>query len=100
MFTRSDNYTTKEFRIAVLDENLVEVGSRTVAVADPKSSTSDYDHLIDVSGLTGRYLRLETTQNDFLAFAEFRAFAAVPEPATGVLALAGVAAMACRRRAR
>lgn len=83
-----------------LDENLVEVGSRTLTVADPKSSTSDDDHVIDVSGLTGRYVRLETTQNDFLAFTELRAFAAVPEPTTGVFALIGAAAMACRRRAR
>lgn len=78
LFTRSDSFTTKEFRIAVLDENLVEVGARTLTVADPKSSTSDYDHLIDVSGLTGRYLRVETTQNDFLAFTELRPFLSRP----------------------
>lgn len=99
LFTRSDSYTTKEFRIAVLDENLVEVGSRTLAVADPKSAAGDFDHVIDVSGLTGRYLRLETTQNDFLSFAEFRAFAAVPEPSAAVLIVAA-SAMAWRRRAR
>lgn len=90
LFARSDNYTTSQFKVSVLDSSLAEVGSVIVDNADPASATPDYDHTIDVSGWTGRYVRVETTQNEYLSFTELRVFAAVPEPSTIALALLGV----------
>lgn len=90
LFARSDNYTTNQFKVSVMDSSLAEVGSVIVDNADPASATPDYDHTIDVSGWTGRYVRVETTQNEYLSFTELRVFAAVPEPSTIALALLGV----------
>ena len=90
LFTRSDNFTTTEFKISVLDSSLATVGSVIVDPADPKGATGDFDHTVDLSGLTGRYLRVETTRTEYLSFAELRAFAAVPEPASLVLAVLGL----------
>jgi len=69
--------------------------------ADPKGITGDYDHTVDLSGLTGQYIRVETTKAEYLSFTELRAFAAVPEPASLLLALFGLAgSVAIRRRTR
>lgn len=101
LFTRSDNYTTTEFKISVLDSSLATVGSVIVDNADPKGVAGDYDHTVDLSGLTGQYIRVETTKAEYLSFTELRAFAAVPEPASLSLALFGLAgSVAIRRRTR
>ena len=90
LFARSGSNTTSQFRVSVLDNLLAEVGSVIVDNAAWNSPTPDYDHTIDVSGMTGRYIRVETTREEYLSFAELRAFAAVaPEPSS--LALLGVA---------
>jgi hypothetical protein len=85
LFARSDDHTTSEYSVSVLNEGLVVVGSAVVNNPAFNTPTPGFDHTIDVSGLVGRYLRVETTQAQFLAFTELRAFA-VPEPA-GLLLL-------------
>ena len=101
LFVRSDAHTTDQFKVSVLDGAMAEVGSFIVDNAGPSAVAPDYDLTIDASGLTGRYLRVETTHEQFLSFTELRAFAAVPEPST--FALAGLAALVvtlgtrCRR---
>ncbi|MBX3435654.1 MAG: PEP-CTERM sorting domain-containing protein [Pirellulales bacterium] len=85
LFARSDSYTTSQFQISVLNSSLDVVGAVLVDNNALTSSSQGYDHVIDVSGMTGRYIKVETTRNEFLAFAELRAFAAVPEPSSAAL---------------
>lgn len=99
LFVRSDDHTTSQFKVAVLDELLAEVGSVIVDSNGPMGATPDYDLTVDLSGLTGRYLRVETTRAEYLSFTELRAFApAVPEPAAGLLAVLGGLGLTARRR--
>jgi hypothetical protein len=86
LFARSDARSTSEYLVSILDENLTVVGTTVVNNPAFDSPTPGYDHTIDVAGLVGRYIRIETTQEEFLMFSELRAFA-VPEP-TGLLLLA------------
>ena len=72
---------------------MAEVGSVVVDNAAPNAVVPDYDHTIDVSGLTGRYIRVAATREEYLAFTELRAFAAVPEPSS--LALVALSLIAC-----
>ncbi|QDV80222.1 PEP-CTERM sorting domain-containing protein [Botrimarina mediterranea] len=98
LFVRSDEQTTSQFKVAVLDESLAEVGSVIVDNNGPMGATPDYDLTVDLSGLTGRYLRVETTRDEYLAFTELRAFApAVPEPTAVLLIGAGLLGVAVRR---
>jgi hypothetical protein len=99
LFVRSDDHTTSQFKVAVLDESLAEVGSVIVDNNGPMGATPDYDLTVDLSGLTGRYLRVETTRAEYLSFTELRAFApAVPEPAAALLAAIGGLGLTARRR--
>lgn len=94
LIDRADADTTTQFRVAVLDETANEVFSEVVDSA----GLLNYDHTLDLTDVTGRYLRIETTQAEFLAFSEIRAFA-VPEPgAAALLILGAVPAVARRRR--
>jgi hypothetical protein len=63
--------------------NLVD--SVLVNNSDPSGPTPDYDHAIDLTGVTGRYVRVATTTDSFLPISELQVFA-VPEPSTIVLA--------------
>lgn len=99
LFVRSDDQSTSQFKVAVLDESLLEVGSVIVDNNGPLGATPSYDLTVNLSGLTGRYLRVETTRAEFLSFTELRAFApAVPEPAAGLLAVMGGLGLTARRR--
>ena len=93
LIDRSDGDTTTQFRVAVLDESEAEVFSQVVDSA----GLLNFDHTLDLTDVTGRYLRVETTQNQFLAFAEIRAFA-VPEPGVGVVAVLGIPMLMQRRK--
>ena len=96
LFARSDDHTTSEYRVSVLDENLTVVGSTVVNNPAFNATNPGYDHTIDVSGLVGRYVRVETTQSQFLAFTELRAFA-VPEPASLIILTIGAVSLLPRR---
>ena len=75
--------TTSQYKVSVLDA-AAPVGSVIVDNA-AQCRHPGFDHTIDVSGLTGRYVRVETTGGEYLSFTELRAFAVVPEPACAVL---------------
>jgi hypothetical protein len=66
--------TTSEFKVSVLNESFSEVTSFIVQNTPPDIA-NQYDNLINAAGATGRYIRVETTKAEFLAFAELRAFA-------------------------
>lgn len=90
---RADADTTTQFRLAVLDENLTQVYETFVDSA----GLLNYDHLLDLTDVAGRYVRLESTQNEFLAFSELRVIA-VPEPGAAALAVMGGMPLLVRRR--
>jgi hypothetical protein len=74
LFPRTDDQTTPQFKVSVLDGSLSEVSS--FIVDNPPASVQNplYDHIINTAGATGRYIRVETTTDNLLAFAELRAF--------------------------
>jgi hypothetical protein len=96
LFARSDDHSTSQFKVTVLDSAQAEVGSLLVDNSSPMGATPTFDHTIDVSGMTGRYIRLSPTKDEYLAFAELRAFAAVPEP--GCIVLVGMVLAGCAMR--
>ena len=67
--------TTTQFKVSVLDSSLVEVSSFIVDHNPPSDPTQPYDHLINTAGAMGQYIRVETTKDEFLSFAELRAWA-------------------------
>ena len=99
LFARSDGATTSQYKVSVLDASLTPVGSVIVDNAAYNAANPGYDHAVDVSGMTGRYVRVETTRDEYLAFSELRAFAAVPEPSCAVLWAAAALVVVRRRRA-
>jgi hypothetical protein len=102
LFARAgqNNNTTSQFKVSVLDSSLNVVDTVIVDNSDVNGSTPGYDHTIDLTGVTGQFIRLETTSDSYLAFAELQAFAAVPEPSALALAAFGLVGLCGRRAAR
>lgn len=75
LFARGDNYTTSEFKVSVIKANQDVAGTFIVGNAPLTDPDPGYDHIINTAGLIGEYVRIETTQNEYLAFSELRAFA-------------------------
>jgi PEP-CTERM motif len=102
LFARTSINSTSEFKLSVLDSLMNVVDSVIVDNSDVTGPTPGYDHTIDLTGVTGKFIRLETTGDSYLAFSELQVFAAqVPEPATLVMAVMGlccVLAVSARRR--
>jgi hypothetical protein len=94
LIDRGDGDTTTQFRVAVLDAERNEVYSTFLSSA----GLLNYDHAIEIAGTTGRYVRVETVGNEFLAFSEIRAFSVVPEPGAGMMLVVGGGGMLVRRR--
>lgn len=102
LFARAgkDNNTTSEFKVSLLDSSMNLVDSVIVDNSDVNGPTPGYDHEIDFNGATGEFIRVETTTDSNLSFAELQAFAAVPEPSTLMLAAPALVWLMGRRRAR
>jgi hypothetical protein len=98
LFARAgkDQNTTSEFNVQVFDSSMNLVDSVIVDNSDVNGPTPGYDHTIDLSGITGRYIRVSTTSDSYLSFAELQAFA-VPEPSGLVLATFGLVGLMGRR---
>jgi autotransporter-associated beta strand protein len=76
LFSRFITNTTGQFDVEVFDSSMNLVDSVVVSNSDPSGPTPDYDHAIDLTGVTGRYVRVATTTDSFLALAELQVFAA------------------------
>jgi hypothetical protein len=100
LFARSGVYTTSQYMVSVLDSGLNVVGSVIVDNADPNGPNPGWDHTVDLSGLTGRYVQVQPTGDQYLSFTELRVFGAVPEPSSLVLVSLGllVYLRRCKRR--
>jgi hypothetical protein len=93
--------STIEFEVEVYDHNMNLVDSLIVDNSDVNGLTPGYDHAIDLTGVTGEFVRVTpgpAAGNSFLSFSELEVFAAVPEPST--LALAGIGVLGLMRRRR
>ena len=93
LFDRGDADTTTQFRVAVLDAGGNEVFFDVIDSA----GLLEYDHTLDLTDVTGQFIRVETTLPEFLSFAEIRAFA-VPEPGVAGLLVACAPLMLRRLR--
>jgi hypothetical protein len=99
LFARTSVNSTSEFKVSLLDNSMTLVNSVIVSNSDVTGSTPGYDHTIDLTGFTGRYIRVETTSDSYLALSELEVFAAaVPEPSALALATVGLVGF-CGRRA-
>jgi PEP-CTERM motif len=96
LFARSGVYSTSQYRVSVLDSGLNVVGSVIVDNADPNGPNPGWDHTVNLSGLTGRYVQVQPTGDQYLSFTELRVFGAVPEPSS--LALVSLGLLAYMRR--
>ena len=79
LFSRSIINTTGQFDVEVFNSSMTLVDSVIVNNSDPSGLTPDYDHAIDLTGVTGEFVRVATTTDSFLALSELQVFAA---PAT------------------
>jgi F5/8 type C domain-containing protein len=94
LIDRGDADTTTQFRVAVIDA----AGGEVFSTILDSTGLLEYEHTIDLTDVTGRLIRIETTRAEFLAFSEIRAFP-VPEP-TALAAVAALAIPALMRRRR
>jgi len=80
LFQRGDGQNTSEYLIHVLEADAATIAYSAI-VASPQ-----YDLTLALEGISGRYVRVETTRNEFLAFTELRVLALeptiIPEPST------------------
>ena len=100
LFTRTSVNSTSEFKVSLLDSSMNVVDSVIVDNSDVTGPTPGYDHEIDFNGATGEFIRVETTSDSYLAFAELEAFAATPEPSALALVAVGVGGLMARPRRR
>src|SRR5439155_14464992 len=98
LFARAgqNNNTTSQFDVEVFDTSMNLVDSVLVNNSDVNGPTPGYDHTIDLTGITGRYIRVATTTDSYLALSELQAFAAVPEPSALALAAVGLVGLCGR----
>jgi len=99
LFTRMGVNSTSEFDVEVYNSSMQLVDSVTVANNDVNGTSPGYDHAVDLTGITGEFIRVTPgadAGDSYLSFSELEAFAAVPEPST--LALAGLGVLGLMRR--
>jgi hypothetical protein len=81
LFARGDNYTTSQFKVTVYKADDVTVAGSFIVDNNPLTGTDQgYDHLINTAGISGEFIRVETTKSEYLAFSELRAFAGPGAP--------------------
>jgi len=97
LFARTSVNTTSEFKVSLFDSSMILVDSVIVDNSDVTGPTPGYDHEIDFNGAVGEFIRVETTSDSYLAFAELEAFA-MPAPEPSGLVLATFALVGLMRR--
>jgi hypothetical protein len=87
LFARGDSDTTSQYKVTVYaPDNTTVTGSYIVdngKLHNPDSSINPdfgYDHLINTAGISGQFVRVETTGSEYLAFTELRAFSGPGSP--------------------
>ncbi len=63
--------TTSQFDVEVFNSSMQEVDS---VIVNNNESAGNFDHEINLSGVTGEFIRLATTQNQYLSFSELEVF--------------------------
>ncbi|NQT38122.1 MAG: PEP-CTERM sorting domain-containing protein [Planctomycetes bacterium] len=76
LFGRTDGGSTTQYRVSLLTEHGAEVATAFVD-HNVAATVQDHDHAVDFTGMTGRFLRVETSRAEFLTLAEVRAFGSV-----------------------
>lgn len=106
LYGRMDGAKTGPVTLDILEDDGTTVAFTTALnLLGTDFGAPRYDQTINLTNVTGQFIRLTTTSNQFLAFAEIEAFAEIPEPTSiCIWSLAGVALVAAgywnRRRAR
>src|SRR5207244_12860107 len=101
LFARMDTNSTTQFDLEVYDSSMTLVDSVLVNNSDVNGTTPGYDHAVDLTGVTGQYVRLTPGPDagvSYLSFSELQVFAAVPEPSTVALVALGLMGLFVRRR--
>jgi hypothetical protein len=81
LFARSgqNNNTTSEFEVEVYNHNMNLVDTAVVSNSDVNGPTPGYDHAINLSGITGEFVRVTLGPDlvdSYLAFSELQVFEA------------------------
>jgi hypothetical protein len=82
LFARGDNDvsqgdfgTTTQFKVTVYKADGTTVAGSYIVDNNPLNTTNPgYDHIINTAGISGEFVRVETTLSQYLAFSELRAF--------------------------
>jgi hypothetical protein len=79
LFTRMGVNTTSEFDVEVYDHNMNLVDTVLVNNSDVNGTTPGYDHAVDLTGITGEFIRVTPgpdAGDSYLSFSELEAFEA------------------------
>ena len=97
VFNRTDSPTSTNVKISLLDASNVETWSTTQNINRGAGPSYNYGFDLPV-GAIGQRVRVETLDNEFLAFGEIQAFGTVPEASQTILI--GLGLLGCIRRRR
>ena len=103
LFARMGVNSTSEFEVEVYDSSMDLLSTTIVANSDVNGTTPGYDHMIDLTGITGEFVRVTPgpdAGDSYLSFSEVEVFAAVPEPSTFALGAIGLVGLMSRSAAR
>ena len=99
LFSRTDGATTSQVQLTILAaDGVTTVFSQLLNLTGTDLGAARYGQTLDLPAVDGRFVRLTTVGNEFLAFAEIEVFSQIPEPATGVLGMLALAALGRRGR--
>jgi hypothetical protein len=81
LFARGDSYTTSQYKVTVYGSDGVTVAGSYIVDNNPLTDPNPgWDHLINTAGISGEFIRVETTRGEYLSFTELRAFSGPGSP--------------------